>query len=165
MDFLAEIEASDDATVDITTYITADYDYYEIHLLNVIPATDNVSLLLRTSTDGGTSYDAGAADYAWETVIEATGYFDSSDTSIIPAQAVGSDVNETGVSAIFSLINPSAAQYGTVYFHGMYINTSPNLQTFRGCGRRLTAANIDAVRFLFSSGNIESGLFKIYGVR
>jgi hypothetical protein len=34
-----------------------------------------------------------------------------------------------------------------------------------GAGSRLSSADVDAIRFYFSSGNIESGTITMYGLR
>ena len=44
--------ASASTTVDFTSGIDGTYDEYEIHISDLVPATDTTSLYLRTSTDG-----------------------------------------------------------------------------------------------------------------
>jgi len=50
-------------------------------------------------------------------------------------------------------------------FDGMYITAGSTISNVSMGGSRLAAANVDAVKFYFSSGNIESGIFKLYGIK
>src|ERR1035437_3292300 len=38
----------------------SDFDEYEIHFVNLVPATNNVEFRIRMSTNGGSTFDAGA---------------------------------------------------------------------------------------------------------
>jgi len=174
MVLLAVASANNDATIDFAASINSSYDEYQIHILNAIPATDAVSLRLRTSTDGGANYDAGASDYAY-TVICPTISSAQGTASTGAAQGlvcgdattgqVGSAANETGVIGIVYLSRPSNAQYAQIYAHGTYVTDAGNSAQFQTGMQRLSAADINAIRLYFSSGNVESGLFKLYGVR
>ena len=79
---------------------------------------------------------------------------------------VGSDANEAGVSGQIWLYNPAS----TSITHGTYdlcyqANTPENLlNVAKGGFARMSAADVDAIRILFSSGNIESGTINAYGV-
>ena len=71
----------------------------------------------------------------------------------------------TFVNTVTFELSPSAASYKSVYWSGMLVSAAglPRIQS--GCGQRLAAADVDAIRFLMSSGNIESGTFNLYGYR
>ncbi len=56
--WLEEHAASASASLVFTTCITSAYDTYVIELRNILPATDGASLLMRVSTDGGSTYDS-----------------------------------------------------------------------------------------------------------
>ena len=62
---ISNTDISSAATYNFTGFTAASYEHYQFHLQNLIPATDNVHFLCRTSTDGGSSYDAGGSDYDW----------------------------------------------------------------------------------------------------
>ena len=61
---LEEHTASSSATLDFTTAITSAYDIYQFEFINIIPATNGALFNMRVSTDGGSTYDAGA-NYGW----------------------------------------------------------------------------------------------------
>jgi hypothetical protein len=46
----------------------------------------------------------------------------------------------------------------------MWLGTAGNIHWAATGGMRRSAADVDAIRFLFSSGNIASGEFRLYGI-
>lgn len=178
---LGAYTASSDTSVDaysgateLDVTIDSTHDEYIIECINVVPGTDNVDFFLRTSTDGGTSFDAGAGNYAHgfhglkadaSISIEAGG--SNSDTEIALTQGVnllGSAAGET-YNCTIHLYKPSGTLYTCFEWTATYVDSGTNLNTFTGGGARLSAADVDGIRFLTSSGNIASGDFKIYGVK
>ena len=152
--------ASNSATIEFTG-LSSTYDEYELHLINAVPASDGANLLLRTSTNGGSSYDAGASDYTSAT----TGGASAASSAITIAGTVGSDANENGVSGVVRIFSPSTATFCQTTWNAGYVNSAGGATSSPGFGFRASAADVDAVQFLFSAGNIESGTFKLYGVR
>ena len=167
---LSTATASASATVDFTG-LSSSYVAYKVVFSHVVPATDNVNLWLRTSTDGGSSFDAGASDYGWAN----SAYFDSAATNNF-GDAADSEISFTGnnntgtgtgeqMSGVLHLLNSSAAQYAQAVWQGSMANQNGVHLYYSGAGRRLSAADVDAIRFLFSSGNIASGQFDLYGMK
>lgn len=154
--FLLETQtASSSATIDFTSGIDDTYSSYEIVVANAIPATDGDVMWVRTSSDG-VSFDSGASDYA------EVG--DSTAAEIAITSAVGSDTNETGVSCIITLVNPSDPIYTSVTAVGMAIGTTGLPAGISTGGFRKESAAVTGIRVMFSSGAIESGTFKLYGI-
>lgn len=159
--------ASASATIDFTG-IDSTFDEYVVEVLNAIPSTDTAALIIRTSTDGGSSYDAGASDYN-----RTTTYVGASTLTVAKAAAsaviltgnVGGAANEYGVSGAVHVVRPSESTYCNVWGVGQYTDDSGDSVPFHSVGYRAAAANVDAIRFLFGSGNITSGIFKLYGIR
>ena len=165
---LATATASADATVDFTG-LSSTYAAYMVIYAHVAPATDAVLLNLRTSTDGGATYDAGASDYSWVSFVTSTApatgqIVDGADAQItIGANSLGNAANETNSGCVW-LFNLSSANYGTVYYESSGRDSLGRLVGVYGTGQRLSAANVDAIRFMFSSGDITSGEFRLYGL-
>lgn len=166
--FIASIDASNDATIDFTGFDATKFDAYEFVLSNVVPATDGVGLILRTSTDGGSNYDAGASDYRSNyTIVAATGGGADNTTAssiALTTSNVGSSAGEDGVSG--SLIVTGAhltkkttvtGQFGSWRNDGVFFGSTIY-------GARDSSADVDAIRFLFTSGNVESGTITMYGL-
>jgi len=165
---LATATASASATVDFT-WLTSAYIAYKVVFAHVAPASDGVSFYLRTSTDNGGAYDAGVSDYDW-VALRWTG-----TTSAVSNDAADSEIELTGGATIGNasnenssgcviLHNPTAALYGTATWLISTAFTTGALLCFSGSGRRLSAADVTAIRFLMSSGNIASGTFDLFGL-
>lgn len=148
------VTASNNAAIDFT--LPGGYSEYQIHLRNFVPASDAVNLYCRTSTNGGSSFDAGASDYAYTGTATAA--------QISMATSVGSDPTENGCSGVVRIINPGTANYVHILYDIMQVDSTGTLARISGSARRLTSADVDAIRFLFSSGNVESGESTLYGV-
>lgn len=162
---LSSATASASATIEFA--LPAGYSHYKVVYSHVAPATDGARLWLRTSSDGGSSYDSGGSDYryAYFVGINSTNVSvaSSADTKIILTHDSGNAANETASGEV-TICNPSAAQYGTVTALSYYTDTNPLPAVVMAAGQRLSAADVDAVRFLMSSGNISSGTFELWGL-
>lgn len=162
--FLGTASASASSTIDWV--LTPGYFAYVWEFSHVIPSSDGASFYLRTSTDGGSSFAAGGSDYGY-LVSAALG---SASTSIGTAFAtfiflatIGSAAGESCSGRVI-LRNPSAASRAWVRIETDYINASSVWHSLYGFGFRDASADVDAVRFLMSTGNISSGTFKLYGI-
>jgi hypothetical protein len=145
-------------------------------LYNFVPATDDVELWMRVSTDGGVSYDAGASDYSWSGVVTRDNYGstivsnDNADSEILLAgnvtagESVSNVANEGGVDVIIDLLGHTLVRYPRVQVVSStwFAATVPDTFTGRWGAHREAAQNTDAVRFLFESGNIASGSYAVY---
>ena len=165
--------AATDTSIDFTTGIDATYDSYVIEILNYVPVVDSGDLYLRTSTDGGATFDAGASDYQYIAKGERAGGAQDLETSV-STTAILLNVSETnfdnaaasGFNFTVNIFTPSDATRKTVVgYRGYGVNTSLNYAQIFGGGMRNTNGDVDAIRFLAASGNITSGTFKLYGVK
>lgn len=164
---IATYTPSATASQAVTGFDSTKYSDYEIVIDRLIPATDNVTLYARTSTDGGSNYDAGASDYAWVALLSGSQDVDAADSEIQitgSTVAVGNATDEVLSGRIF-LINPEAAAQFRMTWQCGFTDASPLERVVTGSGRRLASANVDAIQFLFSSGNITSGTIRFYGRR
>lgn len=169
---LAEYTPAAAASVDITSILSASYDVYQI-VFDLVPATDDVELYVRTDTNNGASFDAGATNYAYFTTTDRPG--DSSNENSAGANAVvlantnaGAGVGNAANEHITGVITITSRGSGTLYplltYEGAYLDASTRLRRSEGTGSRLAAGAIDAVQLLFSSGNISSGTVRVYGL-
>jgi hypothetical protein len=156
------------ASVDIASQIVATYNVYEIELENIVPATDNAKLILRTDSNNGASFDAGASDYGFsaQVIVDSVSgtQSDQAHTSIIISGQAGNDTNE-GVSGLVRIMFlGSATRFPAIKFDTTALNGSSETSFVVGGGHRRSAAAINAVQLLMDSGNITSGTIRIYGV-
>lgn len=160
------IEANAQATVDFTDDIDSTYSRYEVEFENVIPATNAVDLYYRTGNDS--VFDSGASDYDFTSFrhYSAGATNNGASTAI---ESVGSSLianTRGGVSGTVIVHDPSNASSFTHFRHeGTHGHSTSGSAGFNGSGFRAEAAAHDRLQFLFSSGNITSGQFKLYGIK
>ena len=170
---LAFISSSDlvsVATADFTGFNSALYDSYVFTFANVIPATDNVHLGLRTSSNGGTSYDSGSTDYQYALFYQSTSTGAGGSNSgnggnyqQLTVIRVGSNAGEDGVSGTVNILGPHLAKRTKMVINVTHTSTGEWETSTVGGGSRKSSADVDAVRFYFTAGNIESGTITMYG--
>jgi hypothetical protein len=138
-------------------------------MTDVVPANDAVNLRMRTSTDGGSTYDSGSNDYkfiAQNRNDSATTYSaDLGDTTHIRVcDSVGNAADE-GLQGIIYFAGPSGTVINKLFrMFVWYVDSGNNAHTLDGVGMRDDVANVDAVQFYMASGNIASGVFRLYGL-
>ena len=174
---LATATASASASIDFTSSIDGTYEEYELHVIDLIPATDNTAVWLRVSNDAGSTFKAGATDYEYATFSNRSGAGTpigvvSTGVNNIPLSGglLGvSNVATQSFNSIITIYNPSnSASKPIVSASAVYLNGGGALDIVntRINGMYTTGAlAVDALRILTSSGNIASGEFKLYGVK
>jgi len=157
------IETIDSAGLSTVDFVLPDgYFKYQFILDEIIPVTDTAILYLRTSADGGSTFDSGAGDYQYRMSINNTLFSGTSNTEIRLSAGGGTSTGE-GISGDVHCFNPSGANY-TRFSYQITMRAADTLQYYTdGIGMRQSAAAVDAVQFLFSSGNFTSGTIKLYG--
>lgn len=168
-----QVISSPVAAVDFTTGIDSTYSEYAFRLTNVRPATNSVSLYMRVSTDGGANFQATGYDYVLNTSTNDVATFAgtvASNTTQIAINGVGSSLSTaagSGLDVWIRMHNPSQTTQskrfdiaGSCYAAGI---VGP-LQTTIGPANWRTVTAINAIRFFMNSGNVDSGIFKLYGV-
>jgi hypothetical protein len=166
--------ASASATIDFTSGIDSTYDSYVFKFINIHPETDGTHLQVGFR-DGSTAYDAtmtttffraGHAEDDGETYLAYR--TDSDLAQSTSAQRlgifIGSD-NDQCCSGELKLFNPSSTTFVKHFIartsNTYYVDYHQDEYIAGYCN--VTAA-IDGVQFSMSSGNIDSGTIKMYGV-
>jgi len=158
-----------------TSNIDSTYDTYLFKYINIHPATDQAHFTFNLSTDSGSNYNvtktttfflATQNEAGTSTSLEYNGSFDlAQSTGYQDLQYdVGND-NDQAVSGELFLFSPSS----TVFVkHFINRTSSYNASNFTDqsymAGYGNTTSAIDAIDFKFSSGNIDSGVIKMYGL-
>lgn len=159
------------ASVDFTTSIDGTGDVYLLSLSRVIPATDQVEAFLRFSQDGGASWDAGA-NYDWSEWCNVGGSSDqngaSGDGAIKVATTlgrnIGSAAGEEGLSGVYRIYSPAGTNETLVRGAVMFRTHNAAVGVSQFGGIYGVAGAVDGFRFLFSSGNVESGVISLHRV-
>lgn len=165
---LASGDVTAAATLDIVLTAYTGYRGIVFELINFLPATDATALWMRFSTNGGSSYDAAGTDYQYQNNLNSGATNNPSGSTgaaqIILATNVG-NVAVEGVSSSVKLVGQtSTVARSRVSHSGAILDTASNVSSIDGAGSRNAAQDTDAVRFLFSSGNIASGSYAVYGL-
>ncbi len=161
------------ATLDLVLTTYTDYRGLKFVLGGFRPATDGAALWMRVSTDGGSTYDASATDYMYFAATEDNAVTNApvnstGDTkiSITPA-IIGNGAAEGFSGEITLLKQTSTALWPRIHATGSMITSTvtPTVaMIWASTGARKAAQDTDAVRFLFSAGNITSGDYAVYGL-
>jgi hypothetical protein len=158
------------------TGINGTYDEYQFKFINIHPATDGVDFTFNLSTDNGSNYNVTkTTTFFWsghweddsQTRFEYRDDFDlaQSTSNQIIIREIGNDSDQNG-SGTLTLFNPSSTTYVKHFIATTNDAQSSNI-SFNGfmAGYGNTTSAINAVRFQMSSGNIDDGVIKLYGVK
>lgn len=172
---LSTATASASSSLDFTSLIDSTYDEYVFILSAIECATDDVDFYVRTSTDGGSSFDSGASDYSWSyhralsSSSTAITRSDSNDSRINisnnPGSAGWSNSAGGSLEGVIRLHSPSSTNRTNISFHLTGDSATGETLSAIGGGQRQQGEDVNGVRFLFSSGNITSGNIRMYGVK
>lgn len=141
------------------------YDIYTVKLYNILPAADNVEIVLQFSKDGGSTWEA--TNYAWtgrENYIGGTINIgaDSGQTYIKLATAAGNSAYKD-LTGFFDIAVPGSAQHKSMIGATRYWTYAGNQISWEVVGDWLDTSAINGIRILATSGNI-TGTATIYGM-
>jgi hypothetical protein len=168
--------ASASATISFTTGLDSTYDEYIFKIINCRPATDIVQFQFNGSTDSGSNYNVTKTTSFFEAYHAESDAFEglTYDTNADLAQStafqqlannIGSDADQS-ISATLQLFNPSSTTYVKHFIAVTNSAKSDNASTnLYMAGYFNTTSAINAIRFQMSSGNIDDGIIKLYGVK
>ena len=167
---LSFVDGSSDVVLDST------YPIYKFEFINIHPATDGASFQFNMSIDSGSNYN----------VTKTTTYFTAYNyesggtpaltyaTNVDLAQStafqnvnsgVGSDNDQCAVGTLH-LFNPSSTTFVKHFLTcGNTYESSDLSSNVFVAGYGNTTSAVDAIQFKFSSGNIDAGTIKLYGLK
>ena len=181
MVFIKKLTASSDGTlsfVDGASSVVFDSTYkeYLFTFNNMHPATDAAAFTFNGSDDDSShSYDVTKTTtyfYAYQTENDSATnltYDSSQDLGQATgfqnlAASVGSD-NDQGLSGYLRIFNPSSTTFVKHFIGETNISSHENLALhFYISGYFNTTADITAIQFKMSSGNIDAGDICLYGI-
>ena len=168
--------ASADSSIDITSGITSAYKSYEWHFVNLHAATDSVNFTFQVNATDGADYNDSAitstffaayhneSDSGYGFVYEAD--FDQAQGTAyqVLANYVGND-NDQSCNGVLTLYNPSSTTYVKHFVSRLNNVTAGDYSRDNyAAGYINDTTAIDNISFKFSSGNIDAGVIKMYGV-
>ena len=175
MTLLSTVTASSSATVSFASGITSTYKEYIFKFYDVHPSADAADLTVNFR-DGSSAYDATkTSTFFWAYHDEADStttlnYASSNDlaqgTGVQPISSNPGNDNDQACSGTLHLFDPASTTF-VKHFISTSNSTEPANYSINSyaSGYCNTTAAIDGVQFKFESGNIDSGTFKMYGVK
>ena len=169
---LHTITASDSANVTFTsTYITSTYRDYHITWSNVHAATDNVRLDMLISDDNGSSYKTdndhqrNSFGLASDNASVLKNNNDTGNQFEITPDNIG-NLNGENTSGEITFFNPLGTDNFKQWIGQNQFSKTDSVTVMYVLGGtyKKTQTQINNVKFQFTSGNIASGVFKIYGI-
>ena len=174
--------ASASATISFTSGIDSTYDSYVFKFIDIHPATNRAIFGFNLSTDSGSNYNVTKTTTAFIAFHSETNDADvalSYDTGFDLAQSTAdqrltqyiSSDGDSSASGNMSLFNPASTTYVKHFISSCnnMVITSDLTEYFTMnqyvAGYGNTTSAVDAIRFQFSSGNIDAGTIKMYGVK
>jgi len=174
MTLISTQTASSSSAISFTSNIDDTYDEYVFKFYDIHPATDGAEFTIGFR-DGGSAYDATktttffAAYHAEADDSAGISYYDSLDM----AQGTGGanifynvgNGNDESASGTLHLFNPSSTTFVKHFISTFNVyNNGDNSVQVNASGYADVTAAIDGVQFAMSSGNIDSGVIKLYGI-
>ena len=157
---LSTVTLSTDTFVDFT--LTPGYTSYIVKLLNVLGIAF-ANKRIRTSTDGGSSFDVAASDYRY--IQSLTADNSATITSFRSVASTGILFSGSGdeINATITIYKPSDAQFCQFGIESSW-NDAGVIKASTGSGARVATADVDAIRFDAAAGTLDTGIIKLYGV-
>ncbi len=168
--------ASSSANISFTTGLDSTYDEYIFKFIDIHPATDGAEFQFNMSIDAGSNYNVTKTTTSFRAQHDeadtstSLGYNTSFDLaqstafqSIAPSIGNGNDENMSGTLQIF---NPSSTTYVKHFISNINKYHPDNFtQNWYIAGYGNTTSAVNAIQFKMSSGNIDDGIIKLYGVK
>jgi len=175
MTLIQEQTASSSSTIDFTSGIDSTYDSYVFKFINIHPSTDDATFRFQGSTNSGSSYGINITSTYFVAVHDeadsSTSLEYNTDKDLAQStnfqnviSSIGNDNDQSG-SGTLHLFNPSSTTFVKHFI-------SRSNRAYSGdytvdeymAGYFNTTSSVDAVQFKMSSGNIDSGVIKLYGI-
>ena len=166
--------ASSSSTIDFTSGIDSTYKEYIFKFYDVHPSSDGANFQINFR-DGSSAFDATKTTSVFLSTNSEDGSFNelsykasndlAQSTSFQNlAESVGAD-NDQCISGQLHLFDPSNTTFAKHFISETNnYDSGNNSLIFYVAGYCNTTVAIDGVQFAMSSGNIDSGTIKLYGV-
>ena len=168
--------ASSSSTLSFTSDIDDTYDEYVFKFINIHPSANGNQFQFNVSIDAGSNYNVAKTSTMFYSVHKEddTGTGFSYGDSYDLAQGTGfqaltdstSNDNDGSTSGELWIFNPSSTTFVKHFLataNSLFSGGTYSWQEFTS-GYANTTSAVDAVQFKMSSGNIDAGVIKMYGV-
>lgn len=163
MVLLNTLTASNSATLSDVTSFTNIYSQYEIVFENLVIATNQQNILFQIHS-GGAFKSTGYLAASW---VASSGASASTTGVVITSNSTAGTLPANaapGVSGRIRVITPSTSGIIAIFGEASYISSGAAFVFVNAGGFWNTAAVVDGFQVLSGSGNLTSGVIKIYGI-
>ena len=176
LEFISSTDVSAVTNIAFTGFDSSKYDSYLFTFAHITPDTDGVGIYLRTSTDGGSSYDSTSGDYLYFSGRGQEGantYYrqDDSDgnTTYAPiTNTIGIATSPealVGFNGTLEILHPHLAEYTGGFTKGFFLNPAGSSTFMTGGFVRAAQSDVDAIQFGMTSGGFAAGgTITMYGM-
>ena len=180
MTLLETQTASSSATISFTSNIDSTYDEYVFKFINIHPS-EKSKLTFQANAVGGSGYNETMTTTAF------TAYHNEAGSDTLLGYSTGQDqaqgtsfelltdnivdsgttvANDNSASGYLILFNPSSTVFVKHFMSkANHVNGGPYCLLSTHAGYFNTTSAIDEIQFKMSSGNIDAGTFKLYGIK
>ena len=173
--FISSQTASNSASLSFTSGLDSTYKAYKFVFVNVAPKTDSTDFTFQGSTDGGSNYGVAITSTAFRAHVDSTGgtdqliYLTANDLAQSTAfQTLNNGASfdaDDGTGGTLTLFNPSSTTYVKHWiFNNAYVGAGDACMEGFYAGYFNTTSAINAIRFKFSSGNMDGKIY-LYGIK
>ena len=183
MTLIKTITASSSATIqfqDGSSNVVLDdtYKEYVVKIINMHPAVDNHIFEFQVNAAGGSGYNETITSTSFRTIHYENASGGALSYTVNDDLAQGTDhqhiangvgnANDESLSGFLHIFNPSNTTFVkhfmavTQFYEASNAQASSSVYT---SGYINTTAAIDEIQFKMASGNIDSGTFKLYGIK
>ena len=175
------LTASSDDTLDFvngadSVVLDSTYPIYVFKFINIHPATDEAHLTFQTDTGTNTSYNQTLTSTFFEAYQDedgspaALGYNANHDLAQSTSfQRIGNGIgngNDESGAGTLHLFSPSSSVFVKHFISNVHTYNEANLVVNCFCaGYFNTTTALTRVQFKMSSGNMDSGVIKLYGIK
>ena len=175
LNLISTTTASNSANLSITSGIDSTYKIYIFKLINIHPITDGADFTMNFSVDGGSNFNVTKTSAIGQAYQGEGGenptinYDDGRDLAQSTAYQVimqdpGNENDESGTGTLI-LFDPSNTTFVKHFISDIHEYQGSNYAVRKLLsGYANTTSAINAIDFKFASGNIDSGVIKLYGI-
>ena len=175
MNLISTQTASSSSTISFTSGIDSTYDEYVFKFYNIHPATNEQNFTFQADTGTNTNYNQTITSTFFRAYHQeddggtALGYLTSRDqaqgTSFQPLTVTIGNGNDECTNGTLTIFNPSNTTF-VKHFISRFVDYEGGNQAVDNycAGYFNTTTALTRFQFKFASGNIDSGVIKLYGI-
>jgi hypothetical protein len=170
--------ASASATISFTTGLDSTYDEYIFKFINIHPETNGAEFQFQGDTGTNTNYNQTITSTSFQTnhkedgsetgLFYAAPFDQAQGTGFQTIQANVYNDNDNGASGTLQIFNPSSTTFVKHFISDIQSQQLDGVgmsQRYFTAGYFNLTTALTRFQFKFSSGNIDDGIIKLYGVK